>query len=95
MRGYWINRVNVKDDESYKEYAKGAAIAIEKFRGRYLVRGGKFEIIEGKHEFIRNIVVEFESVEVAKKCFESKEYQKAKSFRIGKSDFNGIIIEGY
>ena len=95
MKGYWSMRVNVKDEISYKKYAKKAKLAIEKFGGKYHVRGGKFEVIEGKHEFSRNVIVEFDSFEVAKNCFNSKEYQEARSYRVGKADFNGIIIEGY
>tara|TARA_B100001093_G_scaffold342434_1_gene327274 strand:+ start:1559 stop:1846 length:288 start_codon:yes stop_codon:yes gene_type:complete len=95
MKGYWNMRVNIQDETSYKKYAEKAKIAIKKFGGKYLVRGGKFQIIEGKHEFMRNVIVEFESFEIAKKCFDSKEYQEARSYRVGKADFNGIIIEGY
>ena len=95
MKGYWIMRVNVEDEISYKEYAKRAALAIKKFGGKYLVRGGKFDNAEGEHKFTRNVIAEFKSFEIAKKCFNSKEYQEAKSFRVGKADFNGIIIEGY
>jgi uncharacterized protein (DUF1330 family) len=95
MKGYWSMRVNVQDEVSYSEYAKKAKLAIEKFEGKYHVRGGKFEIVEGKHEYARNVIVEFESFETAKNCFNSKEYQEARSFRVGKADFNGIIIEGH
>ena len=95
MKGYWSIRVNVKNESSYKKYAERAKLAIEKFGGKYHVRGGKFEIVEGKHEFARNVIVEFESFETAKNCFNSKEYQEAKSYRIDKADFNGIIIEGH
>ena len=84
MKGYWSMRVNVRDEMSYK-----------KFGGKYHVRGGKFEVIEGTHEFTRNVIVEFKSFEIAKNCFNSKEYQEARSYRINKADFNGIIIEGY
>ena len=55
----------------------GLLLAIEKFGGKYHVRGGKFEIVEGKHEFARNVIVEFESFEIAKNCFNSQEYQEA------------------
>ena len=95
MKGYWSMRVNVENETSYKQYAERAKLAIEKFGGKYHVRGGKFEIVEGKHDFARNVIVEFQSFEIAKKCFNSKEYQEARSSRVGKADFNGIIIEGY
>ena len=95
MRGYWSMRVNVEDEDSYKKYAERAKVAIEKFGGKYHVRGGKYKVVEGKHDFTRNVIVEFESFEIAKECFNSNEYQEARSFRVGKADFNGIIIEGH
>ena len=94
-KGYWIARVNVRDSEAFKKYASRAKLAIEKHGGKYVARGGKFFILEGKHDFERNVVVEFNSVEKAQECFNSKEYQEAKSYRDGKADFNAIVIEGY
>ena len=95
MKAYWIAKVNVDDKEAYAEYAKRVTPALAKYNGKFLVRGGKFEILEGKNEYERNIVVEFPSVDIAKKFYNSKEYQKAKSFRDGKADFNAIVIEGF
>ena len=94
-KGYWIVRVNVRDSEAFKKYASRAKLAIEKHGGKYVARGGKFSVLEGKHDFERNVVVEFDSVEKAQECFNSKEYQEAKSYRDGKADFNAIVIEGY
>ena len=94
-KGYWIARVNIDDVDAFKEYAKRAKLAIEKFGGKYVTRGGKFFIMEGKHGFERNVIVEFSNIDKAKECYNSKEYQDAKSFRDGKADFNAIIIEGY
>jgi|TARA_B100001057_G_C22667601_1_gene878492 uncharacterized protein (DUF1330 family) len=94
-KGYWVARVNVDNTEAFKDYATRAKVAIEKFGGKYVTRGGKFFIIEGKHEFERNVIVEFPNVKIAKDCYNSQEYQEAKSFRVGKADFNAIIIEGY
>tara|TARA_B110000967_G_C18762302_1_gene498522 strand:+ start:533 stop:823 length:291 start_codon:yes stop_codon:yes gene_type:complete len=94
-KGYWVVRVSINNAEAFKEYATRAKFAIERFGGKYLVRGGKYFIIEGKHDFERNVIVEFPSIEKAKECYNSNEYQKAKSFRDGKADFNAIIIEGY
>jgi|TARA_B110001452_G_scaffold250656_1_gene239067 uncharacterized protein (DUF1330 family) len=94
-KGYWVARVNVDDTEAFKDYASRAKIAIEKFGGKYVTRGGKFFVMEGKHDFERNVIVEFSSIDKAKECYASKEYQDAKSFRYSKADFNLIIIEGY
>ena len=94
-KGYWIARVNVRDSEAFKKYASKAKLAIEKYGGKYVARGGKFSVLEGKHDFERNVVVEFDSIEKAQACYNSKEYQEAKSYRGGKADFNAIVIEGY
>ena len=65
-KGYWIARVNVRDSEAFKKYASKAKLAIEKYGGKYVARGGKFSVLEGKHDFERNVVVEFDSVETLK-----------------------------
>ena len=93
MKAYWIAKVNVGDKETYAEYAKRVTPALAKYNGKFLVRGGKFEILEGKNEYERNVVIEFPSIDIARKFYNSKEYQEAKSFRDGKADFNAIIIE--
>jgi uncharacterized protein (DUF1330 family) len=95
VKAYWIARVNVNDKEAYTEYAKRVSPALKKYDSRFLVRGGKFLILEGKNEYERNIVIEFPSFEIAKEFYNSKEYQEAKSFRDGKADFNAIIVEGF
>ena len=94
MKAYWIAKVNVDDKKAYAEYAKRVTPALAKYNGKFLVRGGKFEILEGKDEYERNVVIEFPSVDIAKKFYNSEEYQEAKSFRDGQADFNAIVIEG-
>ena len=95
MKAYWIARVNVNDKEAYAEYAKRVSPALKKYNGRFLAKGGKFLILEGKNEYERNVVIEFPSFEIAKEFYNSKAYQEAKSFRNGKADFNGIVVEGF
>tara|TARA_B100000965_G_scaffold338553_1_gene305794 strand:- start:273 stop:569 length:297 start_codon:yes stop_codon:yes gene_type:complete len=95
MKAYWIAKVNVNDKDAYAEYAKHVTPALAKYKGKFLVRGGKFEILEGKYKYERNVVIEFPSIDIAKKFYNSKEYQEAKSFRDGKADFNAIVIEGF
>ena len=95
MKAYWIAKVNVGDKETYAEYTKRVTPALAKYNGKFLVRGGKFEILEGKNEYERNVVIEFPSIDIARKFYNSKEYQEAKSFRDGKADFNAIVIEGF
>ena len=78
-KGYWVAFVNVKNIEEYQKYVNLAGPAIHLHGGKFLVRGGKVENIEGKN-FERIVVSVFESSEKAKECYNSKEYQKALSF---------------
>ena len=93
MKGYWIARVNIKNQNAYKSYAQLAKPAIEKHNGRYLARGGKQKILEGL-ELERAVIVEFPSMAKALECYNSKEYTEAKSHREGAAEFHGVIVEG-
>ena len=57
-KGYWIARVDVHNDEGYKAYAAANPAIFKKFGGRFIVRGGKFNGIEGTSRS-RNVVIEF------------------------------------
>jgi uncharacterized protein (DUF1330 family) len=57
-KGYWIARVDVKNEDGYKPYAAANPAIFKKFGGRFLVRAGKFDAAEGNNRS-RNIVIEF------------------------------------
>ena len=78
-KGYWVAFVNVKNIEEYQKYVNLAGPAIHLHGGKFLVRGGKVENIEGKN-FERIVVSVFKSSDKAKECYNSKEYQEALSF---------------
>ena len=67
---------SIKDDNALKNYAEKARSAVEKYEGKFLVRGGKKIVTEGR-EFIRTAVLEFSSFEKAKEFYYSREYQAA------------------
>jgi uncharacterized protein (DUF1330 family) len=79
-KGYIVARIVVTDPEKYAEYVKDASEAIRKYGGRPLVRGGAYEELEGEGR-PRNVVIEFESFEQAKRYYHSPEYQAAAEFR--------------
>ncbi len=93
-KGYWIARVDVRDDEAYKKYVAANAEAFSKFGARFIVRGGSHEAVEGTAR-ARNVVIEFPSYEAALGCYRSPEYAKAMAHRRGASDADIIVIEGY
>lgn len=94
MAAYIIAQINVTDPEKYQEYAKRAAPAAAKYGGRYLVRGGAKQTLEGDIPFSRLVVAEFEDAEAAKRFYHSPEYREARRHRLGAADFNMVIVEG-
>ncbi len=92
-KGYVIARVTVTDPQAYAEYAKDATEAIRKYGGRPLVRGGAYEALEGEAR-ARNVVVEFEPFEQAKRYYYSPEYQAAKAKRAGAAVAEFVVVEG-
>jgi len=93
-KGYWIARVDVHNDEGYKAYASANPAIFKKFGGRFVVRAGKFEGIEGQSRS-RNIVIEFPDYEAALGCYRSPEYQENIKRRLAHSTGDLVIIEGY
>jgi uncharacterized protein (DUF1330 family) len=93
-KGYWIARVDVSSDEGYKPYAAANPAIFKKFGGRFVIRGGRFEAVEGNSRS-RNVVVEFPDYESALACYRSPEYQENIERRLGHSVGDILIIEGY
>ena len=69
---------SIDSEDILKNYALKTKDAVEKFDGKYLIKGGKNITTEGT-KFIRTAVIEFPSFDIAKKFFNSKEYQNAHS----------------
>lgn len=94
MRGYVVCIYKKIDDESaLKNYAIKAKIAVEKYKGKFLIRGGKKITTEGE-ESPRTVVIEFTSFAEAEKFFNSKEYQDAHKILEGYVIRHHQIIEG-
>ena len=94
MKGYVVCVYeDIKDDAALKNYASRARSAVEKYDGKFLVRGGKNIVTEGKN-YVRTIVIEFNSFEVAKEFFYSSEYQAAHELLKDTVIRNHQIIEG-
>jgi uncharacterized protein (DUF1330 family) len=94
LKGYWIVRVDITDQEKYKAYVAANAEPLRKYGARFLVRAGRFENPEGTSR-MRNIVIEFPSYQAALDCWNSPEYQAAIELRQSVSTIDLVIIEGY
>jgi uncharacterized protein (DUF1330 family) len=93
-KGYWIAQVEVRDADSYKAYVAALPDIMRKFGGRYVTRGGRTEVVEGKSRS-RVVILEFPSYQAAMECYRSPEYAKALALRQAAADADLIVIEGY
>ena len=84
---------SIKDDEALKNYAAKARAAVKKYNGKFLIRGGENIVTEGKN-FVRTVVIEFDSFEKVKDFFYSPEYQAAHELLKDTVVRNHQIIEG-
>lgn len=93
-KAYWIARVDVASEEGYKPYAVANPGIFARFGGRFVVRGGRFEAMEGRSR-ARNVVIEFPDYDTAMACYRSPEYQENMKIRQANALTDLIIIEGY
>jgi len=94
MSAYIIVEVDVKDPVRYEDYKKLTPPSIAAHGGKFIVRGGKAELIEGKQEPKRIVVLEFENAERAKAWWNSPEYSDAKKLRHATAESRMILVEG-
>ncbi len=92
-KGYVIAHATVTDTEQWAKYVAKSKVALDKFEGRPIVRGGRCEIIEG-HGTTRNVVLEFPSFEHAHGYATSPEYAEAKALRQGAGTIDITVVEG-
>jgi len=93
-KAYWIVHATINDVDAYAKYREANATAFAKYNGRFLVRGGAQELREGQQR-PSSVVIEFPTLEAAKACYDSPEYQAAKALRVPVSDIDLVIVEGF
>ena len=95
MKGYWLALYKRIDNaENLKNYSTMVTPIIKSFGGKPLVRGGKYQHLEGEN-FLRTVIWEFPSYKTAIECHESKEYQSGWALAKDTTERNLQIIEGF
>ena len=93
MPAYLIARIDVTDPDRYEEYKSLAQAAVALHHGRYVVRGGAHETLEGDAEHRRIVVLEFDDMERARTFYRSPEYTAAKAARAGAATGQFVLVE--
>jgi uncharacterized protein (DUF1330 family) len=94
MKAYVIVNVAVRDAERYKDYVKAATPTVAAHGGRYIVRGGRAERLEGSVAVNRVVVLEFPSYAHARAWYDSPEYRDALGIRQSCATGDLILVEG-
>ena len=95
MKAYVIVDVKINDPQQYEEYKKLTPGSLVPFEGKFVVRGGVAETLEGDWEPGRIVVLEFPSLERAKAWWSSAGYAPAKAIRQAASHTKMIVVEGF
>jgi uncharacterized protein (DUF1330 family) len=93
MPAYIIAEVTVTDPTGYEAYRPLAGASIAQYGGKFVVRGGKAELIEGSPEPARVVVIEFADIDAAKRWYNSPEYQEALKIRLANSIGRVLLVE--
>jgi uncharacterized protein (DUF1330 family) len=92
--GYVIAEVEVTDPVTIKEYGEKAPQIMESFNGRYVVRGGKVQALEGEPPKGGVVVIAFDSAEKAREWYDSPAYAAIRPIRQGAAKSRIFIVEG-
>jgi uncharacterized protein (DUF1330 family) len=95
MAAYVVVNVDVTDPVKFAEYGRGVPATIEQYGGRYLVRGGIVHPVEGEWPLKRVVILEFDSIEAARRWHGSAEYAPLLKMRLESTRSTMVFIEGY
>jgi uncharacterized protein (DUF1330 family) len=94
MAGYIVVDIEITDPNEYQTYAKQTTATLERYGGKFLVRGGPSETLEGDWKPKRVVILEFPSVEQAKTWYDSPEYSAIKGIRHRSAISNMLLVHG-
>jgi uncharacterized protein (DUF1330 family) len=94
MKAFVVAAETINDESLFSEYRKAVPATLEAFGGKFVVRGGALQRLEGEWPHARLVVIEFPSRAAAEGWYRSAEYQKIIGLRLGSAVTNLIIVEG-
>jgi uncharacterized protein (DUF1330 family) len=94
MPAYVVVEVEVHDPDAYAEYRPLSGASVEQYGGRFIVRGGTVETVEGGWQPQRFVIIEFPSMEAARTWYDSPEYAKALPIRHRHATSKMLFVEG-
>lgn len=95
MAAYLYGNIQIHDMALYEQYRAQVPAIIASYGGRYLVRGGATEVLEGQVDAQRQVILEFPDMAALKACYFSKEYAPLIAVRQKAATGSIVLIEGY
>jgi uncharacterized protein (DUF1330 family) len=94
MPAYIIVDIDIVDPVGYEHYKNLAGATVESYGGKYIVRGGKSEVLEGNWSPKRVVILQFDSIERGKAWLNSEEYREPRKMRHRTARTNMVVVEG-
>jgi uncharacterized protein (DUF1330 family) len=94
MSAYVVIDVHATDEAKAARYRELSGPSVERHGGRFLVRGGAFEVLEGDWEPQRLVVIEFPTADAARAWYESDDYREARQVREGAGTWQMVVVDG-
>lgn len=89
-----VDLLAVTDADGFGQYRQRVGATVEKYGGKYLVAGGKFEKVEGAWQPGGLVLLEFPNMERAKSWYNSEDYRELKALRQRSANANMVLVEG-
>jgi uncharacterized protein (DUF1330 family) len=86
--------LEIIDQKTMEEYGRRIGSTVNNYGGRYLVRGGKSNIVEGDWHPVLPVIIEFPNLEQAQAWYDSDEYKELRALRLDAAKLNAVFIEG-
>jgi uncharacterized protein (DUF1330 family) len=93
-KAYVVADIEVLDADAYEDYKRLSTSAVDRYQGRWLVRGGEVSRLEGEGQPHRVVVLEFDDVDAARRWYDSPEYTEAKAVRQRAARSTLLLVEG-
>ena len=95
MPAYVIVETDITDPERYARYMAASPAAVAEGGGRFVVRGGEVQVLEGEWHPPRLVVLEFDDLEAAQRWYDSPQYRTVRALREGAGNVNMVLVPGY
>ena len=91
---YFLDVLEVTDPEKLERYRARVLATVEQYGGRYLTVGGQCDVVEGDWKPVFPVLIEFPSLEQARRWYDAEEYRDLKTLRLAATRGNAVFIEG-